>query len=70
MKKWHNDRMALWQPTEGKTGRGRRRIECVDNFLQDAGLDNVEELRKIMEDRVEWRKHMEDMMLMNDNDDD
>ena len=53
----HNEemanRLALWQPTEGKTERGRRRVNYVDNLLQDDGMDNVEELRKIMEDGME-----------------
>ena len=46
--------LVLWQPTVGKTGRGRRRINYVDNLLQDTGMDNVDELRTIMEDRAEW----------------
>ena len=54
-------RLVLWQPTEGRTGRGRKRVNYVDNLLQDAEMDNVEELRTIMEDRVEWRKHVKDV---------
>ena len=61
----HTDEMAnrlvLWQPTEGRPGRGRRRVSYVDNLLQDTGMDNVEELRTIMEDRVEWKNRVKDV---------
>ena len=55
------NKLVLWQPTEGRTGRGRRRVTYVDTLLRDTGMENVQELWTIMEDRVEWRKRVKDM---------
>ena len=61
----HTDEMAnrlvLWQPTEGRTRRGRGRVNYVDSLFQDTGMANVEELRIIMEDRVEWKNRVKDV---------
>ena len=58
----HNDeignKLVLWKPTEGKTNRGRRKITYVDNLLEDTGMEGIQELRTIMEDREEWRKRV------------
>ena len=62
----HTEEMAnilvLWKPTEGRTGRGRRRVHHVDNLLQDAEKDNVEEERTIMEDSIVWKKRLKDVV--------
>ena len=55
------NKFVLWQPTKGRTGRGRRRVNYIDNLLQDAEMDNVEELRTIMADSMEWRKRVKDV---------
>ena len=53
----HNEevtnRLVLCYPTEGRPVRGIKRVHYVDNLPQVAGLVNVEELKKIMKDRVE-----------------
>ena len=41
-------RLVLWQPTEGKTSVGRRKINFVDVLLQDTGVENVNELKSLM----------------------
>ena len=48
-------KLVLWEPTEGKRKRGRRATTYIDNLLQDADANNTTEMRKIMEDRKEWR---------------
>ena len=59
----HSDEAAsefvLWQPVEGRTNRGRRRITYVDNLLQDTGMENTRELRTCMIDRTSWRERVE-----------
>ena len=55
----HNDeaanKLVLWQPTEGITNRGRRKITYVDVLLEDTQMQSVQELRTIMKDRKDGR---------------
>ena len=51
-------KLVLWQPTEGRTSRGRRRLTYVDTLLEDTGMESIQELRTIMEERDEWRKRV------------
>ena len=59
----HSEEMAsklvLWEPTEGRTRRGRRRFTYIDALLEDTRMVNVQELRTIMQDRSEWRKRVQ-----------
>ena len=55
------NKLILWLPTEGKTRSGRRRFTYVDNLLQDTGMENVQELRAIMKDRIEWKRRVKDV---------
>ena len=50
-----SNKLVLWEPTEGKTRRGRRRFTFIDALLEDTGMENAQELRTIMQDRKEWR---------------
>ena len=52
----YTHQLVLWEPTEGKRSRGRRRINFIDNLLHDADADNTTKLRMVMEEREEWRK--------------
>ena len=52
-------KLVLWEPTEGKRSRGRRSTTYIDNLLHDADANNTIEMRKIMEDRKEWRALVE-----------
>ena len=37
------------------------RVKYVDNLMQDAEMDNIEELRTIMEVRMEWSMPVKDV---------
>ena len=52
-------KLVLWEPTERRTRRGRRRFTYIDALLEDTGMVNVQELRAIMQDRSEWRKRVQ-----------
>ena len=49
-------KLTLWQPVAGKRNVGRRKIDYIDCLLKDCDLNNVNEMRKAMEDRDYWRK--------------
>ena len=53
------NKLVLWQPTEGRTNRGRRKITYVDVLLEDTRMERVQELRTIMGDRADWRKRVD-----------
>ena len=46
---------TVWEPTQGKANRGRRRLNYVDVFKKDTGLLEKEEIRTSMLDRDIWR---------------
>ncbi|CAH1266596.1 LCT [Branchiostoma lanceolatum] len=50
--------LILWEPTDGRRKRGRRRTTLIDNLKRDAGLSDISttELRSLMEDRTEWSR--------------
>ena len=54
-----SNKLVLWEPTEGRTRRGRRRFTFIDALLEDTGMDNVQELNTIMQDRKEWRDRVQ-----------
>ena len=51
--------LVLWQPTDGRASRGRRKKTFVDNLLEDTGASNVTELKDLMNNREDWRKRVE-----------
>ena len=51
--------LVLWQPLDGYTNRGRKRITFVETLLQDTGMVNTEELRTCILDRNIWNKHVQ-----------
>jgi len=53
-----NNRLVLLQPTDGRSGRGRRKATYIDNLLYATGMDIVKVLRTIVNDRVEWKKRI------------
>ena len=59
----HDDEVAsklvLWQPTEGRRSRGRRRLTYVDTLLEDTGVESTQKLKNIMKEQVEWKKCVE-----------
>ena len=48
-------KLVLWQPTHGKTKRGRPRNNFVDTLKRDAGTADTNELSSLMEDRAVWK---------------
>ena len=55
----HDDEVAhdliLWQPTSGKSNRGRKAVTYIDNLKKDTGLDDVNEIRNVMMIRDDWK---------------
>ena len=47
--------VIIWQPIHGKRKRGRPRRTYVDQLVDDT-LCDVNEIKKVMEDRDCWRK--------------
>ena len=48
--------LILWESTQGKANRGRRRLNYVDVLKKDTGLLDKEEIRTSMLDRDIWRE--------------
>ena len=48
--------LILWESTQGKANRGRRRLNNVDVLKKDTGLLEKEEIRTSMLNRDIWRK--------------
>ena len=44
------NKLVLWEPTEGESSRGRRKATFIDTLLEDACVDNISELRAMMEE--------------------
>ena len=55
-------KLVLWQPTEGRPSRGRRRVTYIDNPLQDTVMENTQELRESMIDRERWRRRVDEVV--------
>ena len=55
-------KLVLWTPADGHTNRGRRRMTFIDNLLQDTGLESVEDLQAVMQDRKNWRSRVDSVM--------
>ena len=49
-------RLVFWEPTRGRPSRGRPAINYIDNLKADTNLNDVTEIKALMEDRVLWRK--------------
>ena len=48
--------LILWEPTQGKSNRGRRRLTYIDMIRKDTGLKDKNEIKAIMLDREVWRE--------------
>ena len=48
--------LILWQPSQGRPNRRRKRTTYVDNIMKDTNMERVEELRSYMLDRDTWRE--------------
>ena len=47
--------LVLWQPSQGKPNRGRKRKTYLDNLMNDTNMESVDDLRSLMKDRDLWR---------------
>lgn len=47
--------LVLWKPLRGNPGRGRKRTDFIDVIKRDTSLDNIEDIRKVMQDRTRWK---------------
>ena len=47
---------VLWEPLHGNPKRGAPSMNYVKLLKKDTGLDNVSEIRTVMEDRDGWRE--------------
>ena len=45
----HKD-LVLWEPNDGHTNRGRRKMNFINNLLEDTGMENTRDLRTLMMD--------------------
>ena len=46
---------TLWETKQGTGKRGRKRATYISVLMNDTGLDNVNELKTAMLDRLVWR---------------
>ena len=54
------NKLILWEPKHGRADRGRPRLTFIDNLKADTGLRSVEEIARLMEDKVLWRAAVHD----------
>ena len=47
--------LVLWQPSQGKPNRGRKRKTYLGNLMSDTSMESVDDLRSLMKDRDLWR---------------
>ena len=48
--------LVLWEPSEGRTNRGRKPVDYIDLIKRDTGLDNINEIKTAMLDREVWKR--------------
>ena len=48
-------KLVLWEPTRGKTNRGRQPVTYIDCLKKHTGLTNTDEIRTPMMARDEWK---------------
>ena len=49
-------KLVFWEPTDGRVNRGRRPVSYIDNLKRDTGLDDIMEIKSIMNDRRRWKE--------------
>ena len=54
--------LVLWIPTDGHANRGRRRVTYRDSLLQDTGLESVQDLQIVMQDREHWGSRVDSVV--------
>ena len=56
-------KLLLWEPSQGARGRGRPALTYVDTIRGDTELNNTDEIRRLMEDRLLWRNVIDTQTL-------
>ena len=55
----HKDVVAnfdvLWNPVRGKRSRGRPKVTLIDQLKADTGVEDLEEIKKLMQDKSVWK---------------
>ena len=51
-------KLPLWEPTQGKRKQGRPTYTYVDQLRDDTGLEK-NHLKEMMQNREEWRGHLQ-----------
>ena len=53
------NKLVLWQPTDGRPSRGRKKKTFIQNLLEDTGAEDVNELKNLAKDRNGWKDRVE-----------
>ena len=56
------NKLVLWQPTDGRPSRGRKRRTYIQNLLEDTGTENVNEIINLMKDRNTWKDRVKESL--------
>ena len=56
------NKLVLWQPTDGRPSRGRKRKTYIQNIFEDTGIENVIELTNLMKDQNTWRDQFKESL--------
>ena len=48
--------LVLWEPTKGNRSRGRQAVNYIDVLKKDTQLEEAEEIRTAMMNRIVWKK--------------
>ena len=46
---------VLWNPGRGKRSRGRPKLTLIGQLKVDTGVDDLEEIKKLMQDKSVWK---------------
>ena len=61
----HNEEEASkfvpWNPTRGRSKRGKRKTTFIDTLLRDTGCENENEIRTAMMDRDGWKRRIHEV---------
>ena len=56
------NKLVLWQPTDGRPSRGRKRRTYIQNLFEDTGTENVSEINNLMKDRNTWKDRVKESL--------
>ena len=56
------NKLVLWQPTDGRPSRDRKKKTFIQNLLEDTGAKDVNELTNLMKDSDGWKDRVEESL--------